>query len=75
MYEKLLTNRLFGGYLKDYIERKGIPLRIKIGTLIFLWGAIMVSFLFFTDSIPVRILLLFIASAVTVHLFWIKTKK
>ena len=75
MYKWLLTNRLFGRYLKDYIESKGIPLRIKIWTLLFLWGTIITSMIFFTDSILVRILLLFIASAVTVHLFWIKTKK
>ena len=75
MYKWLLTNRIFGRYLNDYIESKGIPLRIKIGTLVFLWGTIITSMIFFTDSILVRIMLLFIASAVTLHLFWIKTKK
>ncbi|MDG6225514.1 MAG: YbaN family protein [Candidatus Thermoplasmatota archaeon] len=75
MYKWLLTNRIFGRYLRDYIESKGIPLRIKIWTLLFLWGTIITSMIFFTDSILVRIMLLFIASAVTLHLFWIKTKK
>lgn len=75
MYLWLLENRLFGEYLKDYLERKGVPLRIKIGTLMFLWGTIIMSIVFFTGSILVRAMLLLIASSVTVHLIWIKTKR
>jgi len=75
MYAWLLGNRLFGRYLKDYIERKGVPLRIKVGTMVFLWGTILASTLFFTDSLFVRILLILIATSVTVHLVWIKTKE
>ncbi|MBN1540279.1 MAG: YbaN family protein [Candidatus Thermoplasmatota archaeon] len=75
MHDWLLDNRLFGRYLKDYIDRKGIPMGIKIGTLLLLWGSIMVSIFFFADTILVRALLLVIASGVTVHLLWIKTKR
>ncbi len=75
MYDWLLNNRLFGRYLKDYIERKGIPLRIKVGTLVFLWVTMILSMIFFTDSLLIRIILLGIASSVTVHLLWIRTKR
>jgi len=75
MYDWLLNNRLFGRYLKDYIERKGIPLRIKVGTLVFLWVTMILSMIFFTDSPLIRIILLVIASSVTVHLLWIRTKR
>jgi hypothetical protein len=73
LYTWLITNRIFGEYLKNYLDRKGIPLGVKIITIFLLWITILLSALLFTDLIWVRILLVIIAVGVTIHLLYIKT--
>lgn len=67
-YNWLITNRFFGHYIKNYREGKGIPLRIKISAISFLWITILITVIFFIPIIAVKILLIFIAAAVTVHI-------
>ena len=74
-YSWLLNNRWFGMYIRNYREKKGIPLRIKIKTIVLLWITISTSAIFFVTNIYIRILLFIIASAVTIHLVLIKTYK
>jgi uncharacterized membrane protein YbaN (DUF454 family) len=38
MHHWLQTNRVFGKYLRDYENGKGIPLRGKVWVLIFMWS-------------------------------------
>jgi len=71
----LLNNRLFGHYISDYQDKKGVPLRIKISTLVFLWVSILVSVILFTDELWLRILLFIIAAGVTIHILLIRTKR
>ena len=72
-YNWLLTNRWFGNYIKNYRERKGIPLKIKILAISFLWLAIAYSVIFVVHILLVRIILILIAIGVTIHIFSIKT--
>ncbi len=39
----LLTNRLFGEYLRNIEEKRGIPLKGKVMTLILLWASLTFS--------------------------------
>ncbi|WP_232429376.1 YbaN family protein [Noviherbaspirillum autotrophicum] len=39
----LLTNRLFGEYLRNIEEKRGIPLKGKVMTLILLWASLAFS--------------------------------
>lgn len=73
MYNWLLSNRLFGNYLRNYLEKKGIPMRVKIATILILWSTILLSAFVFIDIIYIRILLILIAIGVTIHMLWIKT--
>ncbi|OJV39594.1 MAG: hypothetical protein BGO29_04405 [Bacteroidales bacterium 36-12] len=73
-YRWLTTNKLFGRYISNYRAGKGIPLRIKIMAISFLWLTILATVIFFVDNIYVRILLLIIAIAVTIHIWTIKAK-
>ncbi len=73
MYEWMLTNRLFGKHLRSYMDGEGVSIKVKIGTLSFLWIAILSSFFFFTDNLIIRLILLFIAISVTAHIMYIKT--
>ena len=74
-YHWLLNNRWFGSYIKNYRLGLGIPLRIKIFSISFLWITILISVIFFVDNIYVRILLIVIAIAVTTHISMVKTKR
>ena len=72
-YDWLLNNRWFGNYIRDYREKKRIPLRIKIGSVSLLWAAIMVSALLVVHILLVKIILILIAIGVTVHILSIRT--
>jgi uncharacterized membrane protein YbaN (DUF454 family) len=72
-YIWLNTNRLCGEYISNYRERKGIKLKHKILTILFLWLTIGYSVIFFVAIIWVKILLLIIAIAVSIHLIRLKT--
>lgn len=67
------NNRYFGRYLSDYMQNKGMTLRSKIFSISFLWAGILISVIFATDILYIRILLLLIAAGVTWHLISIKT--
>jgi uncharacterized membrane protein YbaN (DUF454 family) len=73
MYGWLTTNRLFGGFIRDYREQRGVSVRAKITALVLLWGVIGYTALMVVDLIWVRVLLAVIAVAVTVHLLRMKT--
>ena len=75
LYDWLLNNRWFGNYVRNYREGKGIPFRIKILSISFLWIVIGYSVIFVVDIIFIRIILLLIAVGVTIHILSIKTLK
>ncbi len=71
----LLTNKLFGRYIQDYKERRGMRLFSKILSISTLNLTIAFSVIFATEILLLRILLILIAIAVTIHLLKIKTLK
>ena len=74
-YNWLINNRIFGKFIKDYREGKGIPLRLKIATITLLWITIGCSAVFAVDIFWVRIMLIIIAVGVTIHIIRIRPKK
>ena len=74
-YQWLLNNKLFGKYIRDYKEKKGVPVNVKLVALIFLWASILVTALFLISILWLQILLFCIAAAVTLHIMLIKTKR
>ncbi len=70
----ILSNRYFGSYIKNYQTKQGIPLDVKIKSIIFLWITLIVSCYFFQDRNYLLILLPLVGVAVTLHIFLIKTK-
>ena len=75
LYDWLLNNRWFGNYVKNYREGKGIPRRVKILSVSFLWIVIGYSVLFVVNAFSIRIILFLIALGVTIHILSIKTLK
>jgi len=74
-YQWLINNRIFGAYVRDYIEGRGMPTRIKIFTILLLWLTIGLSITFGVQNIVVRIVLICLAVGVTAHISLIKKRK
>ena len=74
-YDWLLNNRFFGAYVKNYMQGKGMPLRVKIFTVVLLWLTISLSMWLATQNSAVRIILALVAIGVTTHITLIKTVK
>jgi len=75
MHHWLLNNKLFGSYIKNYREGKGISAKGKIFTLTLLWITMLYSSLFLIDSLIIQVTLLIVPAAVTIHIYRIPTFK
>jgi uncharacterized membrane protein YbaN (DUF454 family) len=74
-YDRLLSNKYFGNYIRSYLERKGVPLKVKVLTIILLWITIGSSVAFAVQSFVVRLILVLIALGVSIHILCIRTLK
>lgn len=69
----MINNSIFGDFVRNYMERKGITIKQKIITLTFLWLTIGFSIYYIIDSFLIRIALFIIATAVSLHILLIRT--
>jgi hypothetical protein len=74
-YNWLLNNKWLGNYIKNYRERKAVLLKIKVISIFFLWVAIGYSVIFVVYILLGKIILILIATGVTIHILSIKTLK
>ena len=74
-YHWLIYNNLFKAYIRNYIEGRGMPLKVKIFTISLLWITIGTSVFLGTQNLFVRILLVLIAIGVTLHISYIRARK
>jgi len=74
-YGWLLNNKWFGNYIRNYLERKGVPLKIKLVTITLLWIAIGSSIAFAVQILVIRLILVLIAIGVSIHVLSIRTLK
>jgi uncharacterized membrane protein YbaN (DUF454 family) len=74
-YHLIFYNPLFGHYLRDYKEGRGVPLRVKALALTFTWSSTIVSVIFFIPWLWLKILVIAISAAITVHVLMIRTRK
>jgi uncharacterized membrane protein YbaN (DUF454 family) len=75
LYNALLCNRFIGSYVRNYLEGRGMSLKMKIWTLSLLWAAIVCTAVLVTHSLIIRIILAFVLIGVTIHIILIKTVK
>ena len=73
IYRWMMRNRLFGEFIKNYMEGKGIKAKQKGITLVFLWIMILLTTVYMIDNDLLRITLFSIALAVTVHILKLPT--
>ena len=74
-YSWLLNNKWFGNYIRNYLERKGVPLKVKALTVTLLWITIGFSVAFAVQTLVARLILVLIAIGVSIHILSIRTLK
>lgn len=67
-YNRLISNKILGSYIKNYIEYKAITIKSKILGIVLMWIFTLLSAFLFIKLFYIRILLLVIALVVTVFL-------
>jgi uncharacterized membrane protein YbaN (DUF454 family) len=66
-YQKLINNRFLGAYIRNSREGRGMRRRDKAVTLTLLWLGIGATIIWTAHTLWLRLLLLAIATGVTVH--------
>ena len=74
-YDWLLNNKVCGSYIRNYMEGRVMPLRVKIFTIALLWTGIGISIWLTFPNLIVAIILLVVATGVTLHIALLKSKK
>jgi hypothetical protein len=69
--QEIMQHPKLGPFVQDYLDPKGIPLQSKIKALIVLWISILISVVFFIPLLVIKLLVVSIASLVSL---WIWTK-
>jgi uncharacterized membrane protein YbaN (DUF454 family) len=72
-YSMLLSNRFLGGYIRGYVEGRGMTLKAKVWTLVLLFGVIAATALVATDNLVVRVVLGLVLIGVGAHILTINT--
>jgi hypothetical protein len=73
-YNWLINNKWFGEYIKNYTERRGIPLSVKIISIIIFWITIVFSTFIIVSNLFIQIILIIVAIGITIHILTIITK-
>ncbi len=73
LYNWLLSHRHLGPYIKNFYEKRAIPLRVKIVSVSLLWITLLYCAFFVVSAWWMRILFIAIAAGVTVHILGYKT--
>lgn len=74
LHSWMMNHRLFGSYLKNIQQRRGIPLRAKIISAALLWLSISYS-IYSIDILLLELLLLLIGITSSIMIFRMKTLK
>lgn len=75
LYQWLIGNKGCGPYIRNYRENRAIPRHAKILALILLWGTIGHAVFILLNLLWLRILLVAIATGVTIYLLRLKTSQ
>lgn len=74
-YNWLLNHKRLGPYIRNYREKKIIPVKTKVLALSLMWVSILNCVIFLIDKPWVKIILLAIAAGVTIHILSFKSKE
>lgn len=72
-YYWLINHRYLGEHISNYQVHRGVTAQVKKGSIALLWITIGISVISATDLLWVRLLLLVIATGVTIHISSLRT--
>lgn len=75
LYARVMRNRYFGSYIRDFVEDKAIPMRSKIISLGVMWTSAVLTSVFLIERWWVMASLFLITTAVSWHILSYPTKK
>lgn len=73
LYTWLTSHRVFGSYIRNYREHRGMTTKARILTLIVLWAGVGYAAIVVARSWILRLVLLGIAVSVTIYLMRLRT--
>ncbi len=73
LYNWLMNNKFLGKYLCDYVNNRTISVQTKIFSISLLWITMITTSIFVIEKLVIKILLLIIALAVTIHILSFKS--
>ena len=74
-YSWLINNRFFGAYIRNYMEGRGMPVKVKAFTITLLWVVIGTSICMAAPNLTLKIVLAVIAIGVTLHIIFIRARR
>ena len=74
LHRWLNKNRVTGPYVRAYTEKKGLPVRKKVGTIILLWVTLGISAWFVRETSWLLILLGTVGLGVSIHVATIRDR-
>lgn len=74
LYNRAMSNRYFGTYIKNFMVDKAIPMRSKIISIAVMWLSTILTSLFLIEYLWIKILLVLISVGVTWHIVSFPTK-
>lgn len=75
LYARVMRNRYFGSYIRDFVEDKAIPMRSKIISLGVMWTSAVLTSVFLIECWWVMASLFLITTAVSWHILSYPTKR
>ena len=72
LYKKLINSKQLGPYIKDYVEHKAVPKKVKKTAIVVLWISLVISIVLI-GNIYIRVLLGFIGAGVSIYIISLKT--
>ena len=73
LYIWLMEHRWFGSFIRNYREHRAITVRARIVTLVLLWSVMVYTAFWIVAMLWVRLSLLAIAAAVSIHILRLKS--
>lgn len=75
LYNRAMSNRYFGSYIKGFMVDKAIPIRSKVISISVMWLSAILTSVYLIEYLWVKILLILISIGVTWHILSFPTKK
>ena len=72
-YNWLINLGVVGKLIKDFREGKGIPARVKLHSIAYLWISLGISISFMVSNMVLRLILVLVGMGVTVYILRLKT--